>query len=356
METQSKKDFIINVFYLFIIGLIFYILLKYLFFYLLPFIIASVIALLVRKPAIILSHKLKIKRSIISPVLACLFYIFVLAIILFVFYLVISSLTKSMTSITDFTSKFTDIFLNFKNSINNSLNKIFPKLSNEINTFINNAFSNLISKLTEIISQGLSSLAQKIPTYFLNFLVTLVATCFLAKDLKGLTLFLKSICPERIYKNAVKIKNILFTSVSDIIKGYLLLMLITFIELSVSFLILRIKHPFLLGFIIALIDILPVLGTGAVLIPWAIISILTQNISLGISLAIIYIIITVIRNFLEPKIISGNVGINPLFTLAAMFLGIKFFGVSGLFILPITLIVIIRYYKEEMEYEKSLNQ
>lgn len=133
-------------------------------------------------------------------------------------------------------------------------------------------------------------------------------------------------------------------------------MVITFIELSISFLILRINHPFLIGFIISLIDILPVLGTGAVLIPWAIISILTQNISLGISLAIIYIIITVIRNFLEPKIISGNVGINPLFTLAAMFLGIKFFGITGLFILPITLIVIIKYYKEEIEYEKSLNQ
>lgn len=354
METQSKKEFLIGMAYLCFVLISFYIFLKYLFPYLLPFLIAAVIAFLVRKPAKILSEKTKIRISIISPILACLFYVLILSIFLLIFYLIFSNISSYTSSITELTTKITDIFSNSKNSLNNYISKLFPEASNEIIEFLNNSFSNIITKATDIISNFLSSFAKKIPTYFFNFLVTLVATCFLAKDLNGLLKFLKSIFPNKFYNNSIKIKNIIYTSVFDMLKGYFILMAITFIELSISFLILKVSHPFLLGFIIAIIDILPVLGTGIILIPWAIISFLSKNYYFGFSILIIYIIITVIRNFLEPKLISGNIGINPLFTLAAMFLGVKFFGVSGLFILPITLIVIIKYYKAELENEKAI--
>ena len=104
------------------------------------------------------------------------------------------------------------------------------------------------------------------------------------------------------------------------------------------------KYALLLGLLIAIIDILPVLGTGTVLIPWGIAELLFENTALGIGLLVLYAVITVIRNFAEPKIVGRQMGINPLFTLLSMFIGIKLLGFAGVIIFPTALIVTVKYY------------
>ena len=126
---------------------------------------------------------------------------------------------------------------------------------------------------------------------------------------------------------------------------------ITFLELLAGLYILRIKYAPLLAALISVIDILPVLGTGTVLVPWAAAELLARDTAAGIGLLVLYAVITVIRNFAEPKIIGKEMGINPLFTLLAMFIGLKLFGFAGILLLPITLIVVVKYYKDEMEAE-----
>ena len=158
---------------------------------------------------------------------------------------------------------------------------------------------------------------------------------------------MRGFCGQKIYDNAVKIKNILVNSVFKFAKGYLIILGITFSELFLGFTVLKIKYVLLLAAVISLIDILPVLGTGTVLIPWAAVEFIMGNTAKGTSLAALYIVITVVRNFAEPKIIGKQMGIKPLFTLLAMFIGIKLFGLAGIFILPIMLIVVIEYYKDK---------
>ena len=95
-----------------------------------------------------------------------------------------------------------------------------------------------------------------------------------------------------------------------------------------------------LSIITAIVDILPVLGTGTVLVPWAIYNFVTGNIGLGIGLIIMYVLITVIRQILEPRLVALNVGIHPVLTLMGMYLGVQLFGVIGIFILPITFVLV----------------
>ena len=114
-------------------------------------------------------------------------------------------------------------------------------------------------------------------------------------------------------------------------------MCITFAELSVGLSIIRIENAVLIAFVISIFDILPVLGTGGIMIPWTIIAALQGNYSLALGLLIVYIIITIIRNILEPKIVGSQVGLHPLVTLMSLFVGAQLFGVLGLFGLPITL-------------------
>ena len=135
--------------------------------------------------------------------------------------------------------------------------------------------------------------------------------------------------------------------------GYFVLALITLGELFAGLMILGVKNAFLISLVTAAIDILPVLGVGAVLLPWGILSIVSGNSFLGVGILVLYGIITLARNFLEPKIVGNRTGINPLFILLAMFLGLKLIGAAGIIILPVTLIVVVKYYKNEMEKDTS---
>ena len=130
------------------------------------------------------------------------------------------------------------------------------------------------------------------------------------------------------------------------VRSYALILFITFCEIFLGLSILKAAGLYTGGYIFviavctALLDILPVFGTGTVLIPWAVFSLITHKIGLGIGLIIIYALITVIRQVVEPKLVSANVDMHPVVTLMAMYLGLQIFGVIGLIILPITLVVI----------------
>ena len=119
-------------------------------------------------------------------------------------------------------------------------------------------------------------------------------------------------------------------------------MSITFVELSVGLKMIGLKHAVMIAFIISVFDILPVLGTGGIMIPWAIAAAVAGRYTLAIELAVIYLVITVIRNIIEPKIVGSQLGLHPVVTLASMFVGVQLIGVAGLFGFPI-LLSLLRY-------------
>ena len=92
--------------------------------------------------------------------------------------------------------------------------------------------------------------------------------------------------------------------------------------------------------ITAVLDILPILGTGTVLIPWSLYSFVSGNIGLGIGLAIIYATVFVIRQVIEPKLVAGQLGLSPIVTIAALYFGLKLFGVIGMFVTPVFIIML----------------
>ena len=106
------------------------------------------------------------------------------------------------------------------------------------------------------------------------------------------------------------------------------------------FLNFSVKFPLLIALGIAFIDALPILGSGTAMVPWGVVSALNGDFKLGVAIIVLWIVMSVVRQFIEPKIVSGNIGIHPIFTIAAMYTGFKFMGVIGLFIGPIVLIIL----------------
>ena len=103
---------------------------------------------------------------------------------------------------------------------------------------------------------------------------------------------------------------------------------------------LNVGYPLLMALLIAFADALPIVGSGTILLPWAVISAMNGDINLALALFILFVVITIVRQLLEPKVVSNQIGIHPIFTLIAMYTGYKAMGVMGMLIGPIIIIIL----------------
>ena len=129
-------------------------------------------------------------------------------------------------------------------------------------------------------------------------------------------------------------------------------MAITFAEMFLGLFLLKLigvydgSYITIISFVTCIIDIIPVLGTGTVLIPWALYNLIFGNFGMGIGLLVIYAVITVIRQIVEPKLVANQAGLPAIVTIMAMFLGVRIFGAFGIILLPFTVIILKLLYDE----------
>lgn len=348
MESNSKKAFIIDVIYavlsISIVLFVGYAVWKFL----LPFVLAVVIALLVQRPSRAICNKLNFKKGITAAILSFGLYLLVGVLLIFAIYRLFLFLAGLVDVLPDFFNK-TAIFLKgFSEEHSQWFSILNDKFDISVQSIFGETLQKLVTLLGDFITKTVTGFVKNVPTFFITGIVTLVATCLIAKDYDRLKKFLRSLLGEKITKQTVRIKNILFGSVFKLLKGYMILAVLTFAQLYVGFLILGVNNAFVSAFLISLIDLLPVLGAGIVIVPWAVFSALSGNYFLGVGLGVLFVITIIVRNVCEPRIIGKQIGISPLFTLVSMYLGLEIMGFAGLLLFPIILIVVIRYYKDEM--------
>lgn len=185
----------------------------------------------------------------------------------------------------------------------------------------------------------------KLPNFFVYLVITILSTYFIMADkfyiLDRMEYHFTKKWVGEVREKVREIKNTLLSY----IKAEIIMVFISFIIILIglnllAFLKLPIEYPLLMAVIIGFVDALPILGSGTILIPWALISFLNNDISLGALLLGLYIFTLIAKQFLEPKIVSKNIGIHPIFTLIAMYTGFKFLGLIGLLVGPIILIIL----------------
>ena len=185
-------------------------------------------------------------------------------------------------------------------------------------------------------------------SFVIKLVITVVATFFFVGDYDGITSFFKKLLTPKqlafVEKGQSYVKNVLFIY----IRSYSFLFLLTFAELCAGMFLLGMPYPALLALGIAVFDILPVLGTGGVLLPWAAVLFIIEEHGLAIGLLVLYLVILVVRNMVEPRIVGRQIGLHPLATLAALFLGLKLFGLVGLVAFPVALTVLVNFSREEL--------
>ena len=321
--------------------------------FLFPFTIALFFSILTRPFTRFLQKRLKLSKKLSTIISIVTFLLIFFGIIGWGSLKLISEiykLSQNLNSYSEITQKlWTDSMAKVYTYLGN-----FPSgFTKQVNDTINSFISSGSSKLGGFI-KGLISCITSIPTVILYICITILATFFISLDRDEIVSFLEQQLPKSWLDKVFNIKTDMFTVLGSYIKAQIILMTICFFELIVclnllSFLGLNVPYPLLMSIIICIIDTLPILGAGTILIPWAVISFALSDIKLGIALIIIYLFVLSVRQMLEPKLVSQNLGVHPLITLISMYSGFKIFGVMGFLIGPVVMIILKNVFSRELE-------
>ena len=228
--------------------------------------------------------------------------------------------------------------------IERTLDSMDPEIAAEIDKVFQ-TFTNDIGELVKTFSLNALKLVSGslivIPGFLIRLIITIISTFFFMIDYNKILVTLIDLIPKGKENTVTNLVKYFKNTVLIYLKSYSLLFLLTFSELTIGFTILRIPYSPLIALLVAIFDILPILGVGGVLLPWAGVLLIMENIPLAIGMLVLYLIIIFIRNTLEPKLVGQQIGLHPLATLIFMYLGLRFLGLLGMFLFPVTLAVIV---------------
>lgn len=325
---------------------------------LIPFILAAAIAALVTPLSDKISKKLKTPKKLTAAVIAILFFTILASLV----YLGTHRLIREAGELIDrlseepelvsraleiITDKISALGTRFGFLSQLSESEAINKLGLDLDRLLSEAVSALMSSLTGSIPSLAAEMLSKVPEMLLFLAVLVISSFYFCTDRDVISSTLSSILPDKWSAGLPRVKEKISTSLRGYLKAYLLIMLITFCEVFFGLSILGVRYAFIISLVVAFVDILPILGTGTVLIPWAIVSLLISNYKLGVGLLIIYAVITVIRQIAEPKIVGSSLGLHPLATLASIYISVRFIGFVGIFIGPIVALLLCNLFKSD---------
>lgn len=344
MATSNKLRFIINTAFIALILALAYLSFKYLLGWILPFLIAWMIASLLQHPINwILKHS-KLHRKTISSIVTFILVAIVVGLLCFLLCKAVMELVSFIITLPGWFAKTApSVIESIRTRLDGILTNMPKEWETQIRTFTNNALSYIQAELVGVSSFAVSLVtgaARVVPSVLMAFIVTLISTFFMSAEYTKIKAFLLRQLPER-YSHLVSGTSQAFShTIGRLLQSYLMIMFITFVELAIGFAILRVDHPIFVAALIALVDILPVLGTGTILIPWSVVSLLTGNVGFGFGILLLYGLISILRNILEPRIVGRRLGIHPLVTLVFMYLGLRILGILGMFLFPFVFILL----------------
>ena len=313
-----------------------------------PFLIAFIISLILEPIIRFIMKKAKLKRRTSSIIV----FIITIAII-------IGLLTWGITSLISETSNLLSNFNEYADTAYNMIQNIIGKIDfskiqipeNVMNTIQNSAmeFLGTVTDWAKNALTGVIGFISSLPTIGIYVVITLLSLYFMCVDKIYMIDQLEHHLPETwVKKIGVHLKGLIQT-LGGYLKAEVILVIISFIISLIGlylfhFLGWNVQYPLLIALIIGFVDALPIFGSGTVMIPWAVFLAFTGDIRLAIAIFVLWVIMSIVRQFIEPRIVSGQIGIHPIFTLIAMYTGFKFMGVIGMLIGPIILIILKNIY------------
>jgi sporulation integral membrane protein YtvI len=320
-----------------------WLILRYALPWLLPFIVAIALARLIEPVVRRLTENYQFRRGVASAVCTIIIFAALIALTVFIIGRAVIELTAFVNNLPTLLKSVTKTATIIGDRINSYIKSAPPEIQDYMTNVLDGftaRSAQLPAELSGKILGILTNVAKMTPKLVLFFFTCALSVFFMSCGYKEVTGFILRQIPKSRHKTMRDFKNDLFCTFGKWLKAELMLAGITFTEMTVAFLFMRIDFAILLALLVAFVDLLPVLGSGAVLIPWAIVTFIGGNIKNGIALIVIFLVNTAVRSLLEPKLIGRQIGLPPIVTLIAMYVGFCSVGVVGMVLFPIGIIMV----------------
>ena len=318
-----------------------------------PFLIAFIISLIVEPGIRYLMKKINLTRRMSSIIIFLLAFSIIVGSVTWGIVSLISESTNLLQTMNIYIDK---AYTQIQEAIG-KMNITKISISTNVSNLLQDASTEMLFKISSWLTEFLTKLIDaitSIPTIAIYTVITILSLYFICIDRIYILDLMEHHMPSKwVQKLALHIKEI-SKNLGGYLKAEVILIFVSFMISVVGlyifkFIGMNVRYPLLIALAIVFVDALPILGSGTIMIPWASMSALNGDLKLGISIIILWIIMSVVRQVLEPKIVSGKIGIHPIFTLIAMYTGFKLIGIMGMLIGPIVLIILKSIFSNRLE-------
>jgi sporulation integral membrane protein YtvI len=303
-----------------------------------PFLLALVAAIFLEPLTVLLMEKTRMNRMAASTISSTLFTVILLGLLGLIGMKIVSELSSFFTKFPDYLKSANTYIRDLLQQVQNYSNNGKTPLPDQLESWL----SKLVEALTQLsgkISTILLGYATGIPDFFIFFIVFLIAVYLFTLSLPVMKNSFLSWFEDKSRLQVEEVLSSLRRSVFGFLRAQLLLSVITYVLSFVGLLIIGTGYPLAIALLIVVVDILPVLGVGSALVPWAIYQIVIGDVYTGVGLILLFLVIMVVRRIIEPKILGDAVGIGALSALISLYVGYELVGIIGVFLGPIVIIV-----------------
>jgi len=304
-----------------------------------PFLLALIVVIFLEPLNRIFMTRLKMNRLAASTITSTLFTIVLLGLMGLIG-------LKVFNELTSFWSNLPDYLKNANSYIQDTLEKASASYNGQSDNGLAINLESVTDKLTDwlsglatSISKPLVGFAAGIPSFFVVLIVFFVAVYLFSLSLPTMMASFLSIFAEESRSQVAQVMENLRKSIFGFLRAQFVLSLMTYIISFVGLLVIGTGYPLAIALLIVVVDILPILGTGSVLVPWAAYMMLTGDTYTGVGLILLFLVITVVRRIVEPKVLGDAVGIGALPALISLYVGFELVGLVGVFLGPVVVIV-----------------
>lgn len=355
-KLNEKLNFLICIFYYTTILVISFLILKFVILeFLTPFLIGFLIAFILKPISNTISKKTKINNKFCRIVLVILTFSLIIFLIWLIGLKLIAELKTLASSSQEIYENYLIPFMNFFNEkIKSFLNTFFPNFKDQTTEILENItiyINDFITSNSKYLLTLIAKLGKSIPKLIIEILFAIMSSIYFIYDYEKITSFILNMFPKKTQHYLHKTKFFTVNTIIKYVKSYSYLSFICFLLLCTGFFIIKIKNPIGTAAIVSCFDTIPFVGSGIVIVPWALILFLSNKFNIAISLLVTFAIINLIRSFLEPKILGAGLGMHPIATLITIYLGAKLIGFLGIIFAPIATQTAFSLYK----YKKNQN-
>ncbi|WP_337473636.1 sporulation integral membrane protein YtvI [Jutongia sp.] len=323
--------------------------------FLMPLIVAWIVAMIANPIIRFLEKRIKIMRKHGSA----LVIILVLAALIAAFYgLAVLVASQFSSWVTELPEVYDSVTQNLQhlfrllhqkyNIIPADVKLVFDQRENMLDSYIQKAIDGLLKMVKSGSLSKVSSLASSLMDFLVYAILTILASYFMTVEKDHFTKLLQEKTPAGVQRIWDKIKKIFIRAIGGYFKAHFQIMIVIFFITVIPFAFMGISYSGLLAVVIAIVDFLPFFGAGTVLVPWAVYRLVTGSYTYAAILFVIYVVVLIVRQALEPKLIGDNIGTSPFETLVFMLVGYRLAGMLGLIVgIPVGMIL-MECYREGM--------